>query len=129
ALYVHLEEGRVMNKKVDSGQRHSRISEHLAPLPERFDGSDQHRASLVSGADQLVQYAGFGLVLGDVGKVVENQQLEAVEPVDGSFQAEFTSCDLQPLYEIGSSGKHHTPSVLNEGEPDGRGQVALPAGR
>jgi hypothetical protein len=29
------------------------------------------------------QHAGLGLVLGDIGEIVQDQQVEAVEPLDG----------------------------------------------
>ena len=75
-----------MNETVDRGERHGGIGEDLAPFAEGLVGGDQHGAPLVAGADQFEQDTGFGLVLGDVGEVIEDEQVEAVEPVDGGFQ-------------------------------------------
>ncbi len=51
---------------------------------------------------------GFGLVLGDVGEVVEDQQVVLVEPGDGSFERKFAPSDLQALDERGGSVCLHT---------------------
>src|SRR4051812_39654501 len=56
-------------------------------------------------SDQLEQDARFGLVLGDVGEVVEDQEDEAVEPVEGGFEGEFAAGDLELLDEI--AGPRH----------------------
>lgn len=53
-----------------------------------------HGSPLVTGADQFEQHAGFGLVLGDVGHIVENAQVEAV---DRGFEPELAPGDLQLL--------------------------------
>ena len=55
-------------------------------------------ATLVAGADELKQNAGFGLLFSDVGEVIEDQQVEFVELGNGSFESEG---NLQALDEIG----------------------------
>ncbi len=88
AFDVHLEDGRVMDEAIDGGERHGGIGEDLAPFAERLVGGDQHGAAFVAGADELEQDAGLGLILGDVGEVVEDQQVEFVELGDGGFEGE-----------------------------------------
>jgi hypothetical protein len=110
----------VMDQAIDSGERHGGIGKDLSPLSEGLVGGDQHRASFVSGADELEQHAGLGLILGDVSKVIEDQQMEAVEPVDGGFEAKF-------LDEVGCAGEEHAPAVLDKSEADGGRQMALAA--
>ena len=127
ALDVHLEDGRVMDEAIDGGERHGGIGKDLSPFAEGLVGGDEHRSSFVAGADQLEQHAGLGLVLGDVGEVVEDQQVEAVEPVDGGFERQFAAGDLKLLDEVGGAGEEHAPAVLDEGEADGGGQMALSA--
>ena len=95
-----------MDEAVDGGERHGGIGEDLSPFAEGLVGGDEHGAPLVAGADELEQHAGLGLVLGDVGEVVEDQQVEAIEPVDGGFEAEFAARDLKLLDEIGGAGEH-----------------------
>src|SRR5437764_14222099 len=85
--------------------------------------------TLVAGADQLEQDARFGLVLGDVGEVVEDQEVEAVEAVEGGFEGELAAGDLELLDEIGGPREEDFPAVLDEREADGRGQVALSSAR
>ena len=73
ALDVHLEDGGVVDEAVDDSDRHSLIRKDLAPFAERLVGGDEEGSPLVAGADQLKEHAGFGLVFGDVGKVVESR--------------------------------------------------------
>lgn len=58
-------------------------------------GGDQQRSALVAGTDQLEEHADLGLGLGDVGDVIEDQQIEAIEAADGRFESELTAGDLQ----------------------------------
>src|SRR6266511_4219471 len=95
ALDVHLEDGRVVDEPVDHGQRHGWVGEDLAPLTERLVCGDEDGAAFVARADELEQYAGLGLILADVGEVVENQEVEAVETVDGGLEGEFAAGDLE----------------------------------
>ena len=64
ALDVHLEDRGVVDQAIDDGQRHRLVGEDLSPFAERLVGGDQQGSPLVSGADELEQDAGFGLILG-----------------------------------------------------------------
>src|SRR3954451_7731040 len=129
AFDVHLEDGGVVDEPVDRGERHGGVREDLAPFSKGLVGRDQDGTTLVAGADQLEQDACFGLVLGDVGEVVEDQEVEAVEPVEGGFEGELAAGDLELLDEIGGPREEDLPAVLDEREADGRGQVALSSAR
>ena len=74
-----------MHEPVDGGERHGLIGEDFAPLAERLVGRYQHGSPLISRGDQLEQHACLGLILGDVGDVVEDEQVVAVEFGDGTF--------------------------------------------
>ena len=93
-----------------------------APFAERLIGRDEHGAPLVARGDQLEQHAGLGLILGDVGDVVEDEQIVAVELGDRGFERQFASRRLQALDEIGGTGEQDAPAVLDKGEPDRRTQ-------
>ncbi len=116
-----------MDEAVDRGERHGGIGEDLSPFAEGLIGGDQHRAPLVAGADEFEQHARLGLVLGDIGEVVEDQQVEAIESVDGGFETEFAARDLKLLDEIGGASEENPPTVLDKGEADCRGEMALSA--
>ena len=90
-----------MNEAVDDRDRHCLVREDFAPFAEGLVGGDEERASLVAGADELKEHAGFGLVFGDVGDVIEDQQVEFVELGNGSFESELATGNLQALDEIG----------------------------
>ena len=109
-----------MDQSVDGGEHHGGVGKDLTPFAEGLVGGDQHRSSLVSGTDQFEQHAGLGLILGDVGEVVEDQQVIAVEPIDGGFEAEFAAGDLELLDEVRRPGEEHAPAVLYQGEADAR---------
>lgn len=127
ALDVELKDGRVVDEAIDGGEGHGGVWEDPVPLAEGLVGSDQEGSSLVPGADQLEEHAGLGLVLGDVGEVVEDQQMVLVELGDGGFQGKFASGDLKALHQVGGSGEEHAPAVLDQAEADGGGQVAFSA--
>src|SRR5512134_3519416 len=127
ALDVHLEDGGVVDEPVDHGQRHGWVGEDLAPLTERLVCGDEDGAAFVAGADELEQDAGLGLVLADIGEVVEDQEVEAVEPVDGGLEGEFAAGDLQLLDEVGGPGEQDPCSVVDHGKANGCSQVAFSA--
>src|SRR5690348_7877744 len=98
-----------MNEAVDDSDRHCLVREDFAPFAEGLVGGDEERAPLVAGADELKEHAGFGLVFGDVGDVIEDQQVEFVELDNSGFEREFAAGDLEPLDEIGGAGKQCQP--------------------
>ena len=73
------------------------IGKDLAPLTERLVCGDERNEQFVAALMKLEQHAGLGLILADVGEVVEDQEVEAVEPVDGGLEGEFAAGDLQLL--------------------------------
>ena len=83
-----------MDEAVNGGECHGGIGEHLSPLAEGLVGGDHQGATLVACADEFEENRGFGLILGDVSEVVEDQQVEFVELGDGGLEGEFATCDL-----------------------------------
>src|SRR5271170_2045849 len=128
-LDIHLQDGGVMDEAIDGRERHGLVREDLAPFAERLVGRDQHGSSLVTRGDQLEQHAGFGLILGDVGEVIEDEQIVSVELGYHAFEGQLTTSDLEPLHEIGGAGEHHAPSILDQGKPERCRQMALTAAR
>ena len=61
----------MMNQTINGGQGYGLIGKNPPPFAEGLIGGDQHRSPLVSRADQFEQNAGFRLILGDIGEVVE----------------------------------------------------------
>jgi hypothetical protein len=100
AFDIQLEDGRVVYEAVYSCQRHGGIREDPVPFAERLVCGDEQRSPLVPRADQLEQDRSFGLVLGDIGEVIEDQQVEPVEPVYRAFKRKFAARDLQFLDEV-----------------------------
>src|SRR5262252_870855 len=129
AFDVHLEDGGVMNEAVDDRDRHCLVREDLAPFTERLVGSDEEGSPLIAGADELKEHTGFGLVFGDVGEVIEDQEVEFVELGDGGFEGELAASNLQPLDEIGGAGEQHPPAVFDKGKAKRCREVALAAAR
>ena len=106
------------------------VGENLAPFAERLVGRDQQGSAFIAGGDQLEQHTGLGLILGDVGDIVEDQQLVLVELGDGGFEPQLPARHLQPLDQVGGAHEQHAPAVLNESQTERRRKMALaPAGR
>ncbi len=80
---------------------------------------------MAAGGDQLEQHTGLGLILGDVGDVIEDQQLILVELGDGGFEPQFPARHLQPLDEVCGADEQHTPAVLYESQTERRSKVTL----
>src|SRR5262249_60401302 len=129
ALDVHLEDGGMMNQAVDDRDRHCLVREDFAPYAERLIGSDEEGSPLVPGADEFKEHAGFGLVLGDIGDVIEDQQMEFVELGNGGFESELAAGNLQPLDEISGAGRQHTPAGFDKGKAERCREVALATAR
>ena len=72
----------MVDEAIDGRERHSLIGEDFSPFAEWLVGGDEHGSALITGADQFEQNARFRLILGDVGEVVENQEMIFVELVD-----------------------------------------------
>ena len=58
------------------------------------------------------------MILGDVGEIVEDEQIEAVAAIDGSFERELAACDLEPLDQIGGAGEEHALTLLEQTQAD-----------
>ena len=67
------------------------------------------------------------LILADVGELIEDQEVEAVETIDGCLQRKLAARHLKPLYQVGGAREHHAPAILHQSEADGRGKMRLPA--
>jgi hypothetical protein len=117
----------VVDEAVDHGQRHGGIGEDFAPVTERLICGDEDGAAFVARTDELEQDAGFGLILADVGKVVEDQEVEAIEAVDGGLEGEFTAGDLEFLDEVGGPGEQDARSVFDQSKANGCGEMAFSA--
>src|SRR5271163_3767554 len=103
-----------MDEAINSSKCHRLVGKDLAPFAKWLIGRYQHGFPLVTCGDQLEQYAGFGLVLGDIGDVVEDKQIVAIEFGDRTFERELAAGDLELLHQIGGAGKQHAPSVLDQ---------------
>ena len=79
ALDVHLQDCGVVYEAVDRGQRHGLVRKNPIPFAKWLIGGDEQRAAFVTRGDQLEQDAGLVAVLGDIGDVVEDEQIVAVE--------------------------------------------------
>ncbi len=96
AFDIHLKDDGVVDEAVDRGERHGGIGKNLSPFAKGLVGGDQQGAPFVAGADEFEQHAGFGLILGDIGEIVEDEQVEAVEPIDRGLQRQIAPCRWSP---------------------------------
>ena len=117
----------MVHEPIDGCQRHSLVGENLAPFAERLVGRDEQGSAFIAGGDQLEQHTGLGLILGDVGDIVEDQQLVLVELGDGGLKPQLPARHLQPLDEVGGAHEQHAPAVLDERQTERRRKMALAA--
>src|SRR5258708_184133 len=103
----------------------SRSMAALAPFTERLVGRDQQGSAFIAGGDQLEQHTGLGLILGDVGDIVEDQQLVLVELGDGGLELQVPTRHLQPLDKVCGADEQHAPAVLHESQPKRCRKMAL----
>src|SRR5271155_5656525 len=94
------------------------FGEDLAPFAEGLVGGDQQRSTLIACAYQLEQDAGLGLVLGDIGEVVEDQQVIFVELGDRRFEREIATGELKPLHEVGGFREQDAPALFDQGQAE-----------
>ena len=125
AFDVHLEDCCVVDDAIDGGEGHGGVWEDFAPFCEGLVCGYEHGSSFVSGADELEEDAGLSLILGDVGEVIEDEEMVAIELVDGGFEGEFATSDLELLNEVGGAWEQDAPSVLDECETDRGSQMRL----
>ncbi len=125
AFDVHFEDHGVVDETVDRGDGHRLVREDRLPGSKWLIGGDHERASLVSGGDELEQNAGFGLVLVDVGQIVEDQEVELVELLDRRRQCELLAGNLELLNEIGGSGEENPEAVFDQSIAESGAQVRL----
>jgi len=113
AVDVDFEDSGVMGEAIHSGKRHGGVREDLSPSPERLICGDQGGSPFVSSADELEQEECFRLIFADIGEIIEDQQMKAIEPVDGGLQRQFAARHLKPFDQIGRAGEQHAPAVLD----------------
>jgi hypothetical protein len=117
----------MVNETIYGGERHGLIRKNPSPFAEGLIGRDQQRSPLVTGADQFEQHARFRLILGDVGEIVEDQQVILVEFGDCRFEEEIAPRDLEFPHEVRSPGEQRAPAVFDQGEAESRRQVRFSA--
>ena len=110
-----------MNEAVNGGERHGLIREYLSPFAEGLVRGDHQGTPFISGADQFEEHTRFSLILGDIGDVVENQELIFVELGDRRFEGEISPRDLELLNEVGRSGEEHAVTVFDQSQAERRG--------
>ena len=118
-----------MDEAIDNSDRHGLVREDLAPFAKGLVCGDEEGSSLVPGADEFKEHTGFGLVFGDVGEVIEDQEVEFVELGNGGFESELATGNLQPLDEIDGAGEQYAPAVFDESEAESCRKVAFAAAR
>ena len=129
AFGVEFEDGAVVDKAVHGGEGHGGVGEDPVPFAEGVVGGDKQRAELVAGADEFEEDAGLGLVLGDVGQVVEDEEVVRVELFDGGLEGELAAGDLELLDEVGGAGEEDAEAALDKGQANAGGEVALAGAR
>ena len=101
------------------------IGKDLIPGGEGLVGGDHQAVPLVAVADQLEQHRGFGLILADVGQIIEDDQVELVQLVEGGSETEVATRGLEALDHVGGPREQHPVAVIDQGAAEGGGDVAF----
>src|SRR5215467_15421652 len=115
-----------MHEAIDGGEHHGLVGKNLVPVAERTVGRDRYRAALVAHGDQLEQDAGLRLILGNVGDVVEDQEMIFVELGDGRLETQLAVGHLELLNELPGANEEDAPSIFDEAVPDAGRKMRLP---
>jgi hypothetical protein len=115
----------VMDQPVDGGHRHGPVGENLVPFAKRLVGRYAKGTALIPGAYELEQHRRLCLILADICEIVQDDQVEAIQSVDGGLQRKLATRDLQPLHEVGSASEEDLPALLQQAQSNGRRQVRL----
>jgi hypothetical protein len=84
----HLEDRRVVDEPFNGREGHGLVWEEPASVAEGLVGDDEDRTARVFGRDEFEQDGSFRLILGKVGDVVEDEEMELVELGDGDIVVE-----------------------------------------
>ena len=115
----------MVDEAVDGGDGGGFVGEDAVPLSEGLVGGDEEGAVFVACGDEFEEDAGFGLILGDVGEVVEDEEVVSVEASEQVGEGEVASGALHVLHEVGGSREEDAVSVFDEGASERGSEVAL----
>src|SRR5437762_190887 len=88
-------------------------------------GSDGDAVAFVSMRDEFEQDAGLGLILPDIGKVVEDDEVELIELLEGADQGKVATRSLQPLNDVDGTREQDPLSSIDKSMADGRDSVTF----
>src|ERR1700712_891915 len=107
-----------MNEAVYGGDGHTRVRKHVIPAREWLIGRDEKTFSFISLGYQLEQQAGFSLVLPDVGQVVQDNQIEAIEFGECRRQLQALSRYLKLLHQFAGARAQDPIARVDQGVSD-----------
>jgi hypothetical protein len=50
-------------------------------------------------------------------RIIEDQEIEAIEAIDGGLEFELAACNLEPLNKVGRPGSRLSPARTRSGRP------------
>ena len=89
-----------MGEPVEQGGGHFGIAEDAGPFGEGEVGRDDDRCALVEPADQVEQQLAAGLGEGQIAELIENEEIDAGEPVGDAAMAAELGFALQPVDQV-----------------------------
>ena len=125
AVDVHLEDGCVVDEAIDGGDGDGLVWKDAFPGAEGLVRGDGEAAGFVSAGDEFEEHGALGLILLGVGDVVEDQEVELVEPGERGLEGEVAAGGLELLHEIGGSVVEDAEAGLDQGVSDGAEDVRL----
>src|SRR5689334_15932480 len=105
----------MVNKAINSGDRHRRIREDLFPFTEWLITSDNKAPTLITLRDEFKKHGCFGLVFADIAEIIEDQAIEAIELGQGCGQGKVAPGGLQTLNQVGGARELDAVTAFNQG--------------
>ena len=93
----------MVNEPVNRRDRHHGITKNGMPLTKRLISRDHDAFALIAIGNEFKEDGGFGLRLLDIAKVINEQEVEAVELFEGRLKLEMELLLLQVLHQGGGT--------------------------
>lgn len=114
-----------MNQPVDGRCGRHRVLEDPFPVAAHQVAGDQHGAPLIAFRDRSEQDFGFFRALFDVANIIQDQQLDRIEPPQLLRQRRIALGGEQFPHQLRGGTEQHRMAQLNERVADRAGGVAL----
>lgn len=114
-----------MSEAVQQSGRHAFSLEDLAPIAERQVAGDQQTATFVAISEYLKQKLGSGSTERQVAELIDNQQIEFVDPLEHAIQRELLLSFFELIHKRRRREEFGPQSVSTRSQPQRNRQMCF----